>query len=105
MEVYVVPITIGILGVLGGGLGVAAFNWLTGRRKMHLEVTGLQDEQTIAWRDNALKLSEALLLKDKDLLHISMDLHNKTVAVDHLIEKLNECLEHKSKCNCDPDKQ
>ncbi len=93
MENNLLPIGLGILGLLGGGLGVATFNWLTGKNRNRVDLTGIQDGQTKQWRDDALKMSEKILLKD-------IELGEERQKRQALHDELHDCLEHKSRCQC-----
>lgn len=87
------PIGLGILGLLGGGLGVATFQWLTGKRRSRVDLIGVQDQQTTQWRDDALKMSETILAKD-----IELGLEREKRENLHI--ELRDCLEHKRRCQC-----
>lgn len=63
MEPYITP----FLTFIGGGFVLAIVNYLINRRKAGLEVSGLKDDQTAKWRDNALHLSEEIIEKNKEI--------------------------------------
>jgi len=89
-----------LLGFLGGGLGVAVFQWWANRGKTNTELGGLKDDQTTKWRDNALQLSNDILTKDKEIQVALRLVHRLEMEKGDLQEKLNDCIEKMDDCDC-----
>ena len=82
-----------VLTFLGTTTGAAVVGYFINRRKAGVEVSGLKDDQTIEWRDNALHLSDEIIVKNQEVMAAQKAAHQLEL-------KLNTCLEHQEKCTC-----
>ena len=79
------------LGLCGGGIGVAAFKWLTGRRRQNVEISGIKDDQTAEWRDSALALSKEILALRREMHEISTRMEDAEHALAACLKRIDDC--------------
>lgn len=90
-----------VLTFLGTGTGAAIIGYFINRRKSGVEVSGLKDDQTVEWRDNALHLSEDIVKKDVEIMAALRDANKHAMEKEQLQNKLNACLHKLENCDCD----
>lgn len=61
--------------------------WIRGIGKDRIDLTGIKDDQTVKWRNDALDMSEKILLERSR--------HSET------INKLRECRKRMKGCKCE----
>ena len=105
MENYIIPVIFSFL--TGGGL-LAVINYFINKRravaeldKTKAETSGIKDDQTIEWRDNALHLSDEIIEKDKQVMAALREANTHALEKDRLQHHLNKCLQKVENCKCD----